>query len=145
MNVKVITRHSPSNYGSLLQAIATVQIVEKLGHKCEIIDYQRSDERGLKGVLTQLGSKEEFGNPLKKLVYIAVRYPIEKYAQIRFDRMRKKYLNMTSRCSSHQDLEKLSADAFMTGSDQVWGPMMNGKYDSAYFLQFVGSRARKLA
>ena len=145
MNVKVITRHSPSNYGSLLQAIATVQIVEKLGHKCEIIDYQRSDERGLKGVLTQLGCKKGFGNPLKKLAYIAVRYPIEKYAQIRFDRMRKKYLNMTSRCSSHQDLEKLSADAFMTGSDQVWGPMMNGKYDSAYFLQFVGNRARKLA
>ena len=81
MNVKVITRHSPSNYGSLLQAIATVQIVEKLGHKCEIIDYQRSDERGLKGVLTQLGCKEGFGNPLKKLAYIAVRYPIEKYAQ----------------------------------------------------------------
>ena len=145
MNVKVITRHSPSNYGSLLQAIATVQIVEKLENKCEIIDYQRSDERGLKGVLIQLGCKEGFGNPLKKLAYIAVRYPIEKYAQIRFDRMRKKYLNMTSRCSSHQDLEKLSADAFMTGSDQVWGPMMNGKYDSAYFLQFVGNRARKLA
>lgn len=145
MDVKVITRHSPSNYGSLLQSIATVHVIERLGHQCEIIDYQRKDERGLKGVLTQLNCKGGYGNLLKKLAYIAIRYPIEKYAQVKFDRMRKCYLKMTKRCSSHKDLAKLSADAFMTGSDQVWGPMMNGYYDSAYFLQFVGKGSRKLA
>lgn len=145
MNVKVITRHSPSNYGSLLQSIATVKTIEGLGHDCSIIDYQRPDERGLKGVLTQVNCKAGFGNPLKKLAYIAIRYPIEKFALVRFDRMRKKYLKMTSRCSSHVDLKKISADAFITGSDQVWGPMMNGVYDSAYFLQFVGKNSRKLA
>ena len=145
MNVKVITRHSPSNYGSLLQSIATVKTIEGLGHDCSIIDYQRPDERGLKGVLTQVNCKAGFGNPLKKLAYIAIRYPIEKFALVRFDRMRKKYLKMTSRCSSHVDLKKISADAFITGSDQVWGPMMNGVYDSAYFLQFVGKDSRKLA
>ena len=145
MNVKVITRHSPSNYGSLLQSIATVKTIEGLGHDCSIIDYQRADERGLNGVLTQLKAKDGFGNPLKKLAYIAIRYPIEKFAQARFDEMRKKYLKMTSRCSSHVDLKKISADTFITGSDQVWGPMMNGAYDSAYFLQFVGKDSRKLA
>jgi len=145
MNIKVITRHAPSNYGSLLQSIATVQTIESLGHHCEIIDYQRPDERGLKGVLTQLKVKNEYSNPLKKLAYILIRYPIEKLAQVRFDRMRAKYLKMTPRCSSSEDLEKLSADAFMTGSDQVWGPMMNGVYDSAYFLQFVHGEAKKLA
>lgn len=145
MNVKVITRHSPSNYGSLLQSIATVKTIEGLGHDCSIIDYQRPDERGLKGVLTQVNCKAGFGNPLKKLAYIAIRYPIEKFAQACFDEMRKKYLKMTSRCSSHVDLKKISADAFITGSDQVWGPMMNGVYDSAYFLQFVGKDSRKLA
>lgn len=145
MDIKVITRHSPSNYGSLLQSIATVHVIERLGHQCEIIDYQRKDERGLKGVLTQLNCKGSYGNPLKRLAYIAIRYPIEKYAQVKFDRMRKCYLKMTKRCSFHKDLAKLSADAFMTGSDQVWGPMMNGYYDSAYFLQFVGKGSRKLA
>lgn len=145
MDIKVITRHAPSNYGSLLQSIATVKTIESLGHQCEIIDYQRPDERGLKGVLTQLKAKNGFGNPLKKLAYIAIRYPIEKLAQVRFDRMKTKYLKMTPRCSSHEDLEKLSADAFMTGSDQVWGPMMNGFYDGAYFLQFVHDEALKLA
>jgi hypothetical protein len=145
MNVKVITRHSPSNYGSVLQSIATIAVMDKLGVDCEIIDYQRPDERGLAGVLTQLKAKQGFENTLKRLAYIVIRYPVEKYAQVRFDRMRKKYLKMTSRCSSHDDLKSLTADAFMTGSDQVWGPMMNGSYDSAYFLQFVGANAHKLA
>ena len=145
MNIKVITRHAPSNYGSLLQSIATVKVIEGLGCQCEIIDYQRPDEIGLSEVLTQLRRKNGYRNPLKKLAYIAVRYPIEKFAQVRFDKMRKKYLKMTSRCSSHADLKKLSADAFMTGSDQVWGPMMNGVYDSAYFLQFARTGSRKLA
>lgn len=145
MKVKVITRHAPSNYGSLLQSIATVRVIEGMGHECEIIDYQRPDERGLKGVLTQLSQKEGYGNPLTRLAYIALRYPIEKYAQVKFDAMRKKYLKMTERCSTHGELERLKADAFVTGSDQVWGPMMNGVYDSAYFLQFVHNGAKKLA
>lgn len=145
MNVKVITRHAPSNYGSLLQSIATVNIIESIGHRCEIIDYQRHDERGLHGVLTQMKQKEGYGNPLKKLAYVAVRYPIEKYAQVCFDRMRDKYLKMTPRCSSHEELKRLTADVFITGSDQVWGSMMNGEYDSAYFLQFVSDNTKKIA
>ena len=145
MNIKVITRHAPSNYGSLLQSIATIKVIEGIGHDCEIIDYQRPDERGLAGVLTQLRQKQGYGNPIKRMAYIALRYPIEKYAQVKFDAMRKKYLKMTERCSTHEELELLNADAFVTGSDQVWGPMMNGVYDSAYFLQFVNNGAKKLA
>lgn len=145
MKIKIITRHAPSNYGSLLQSIATINVMEGLGHDCEIIDYQRPDERGLSGVLTQLRQKEDYGNPIKRLAYIALRYPIEKYAQVKFDSMRKKYLKMTARCSNHEDLKRLKADAFITGSDQVWGPMMNGRYDSAYFLQFVSPGSKKLA
>ena len=44
MKVAVITRHAITNYGSLLQAIATQQLVESLGNACEIIDYIRDDE-----------------------------------------------------------------------------------------------------
>lgn len=145
MKIKVITRHAPSNYGSLLQSIATIKVMEGKEHDCEIIDYQRPDERGLSGVITQLRQKDGYGNPIKRLAYIALRYPIEKYAQVKFDSMRKKYLKMTARCSNHEDLKGLKADAFITGSDQVWGPMMNGRYDSAYFLQFVSSGSKKLA
>lgn len=143
MDIKVITRHAPSNYGSLLQSIATITILERLGHTCEIIDYIRDDEHGLKAVITSLNGKQGWnGNPLKKLAYIAFRYPEEKTAEIKFSRMRKKYLKLTGRCRTHEDLKQLDADVFMTGSDQVWGPTLNGRYDEAYFLSFVTGKPR---
>lgn len=145
MDIKVITRHAPSNYGSLLQSIATTTVLERLGHKCEIIDYIRDDEHGLGGVRTSLGNKPEWaGSPLKRLAYIALRYPEEKKAELKFSEMRRKYLKLTRLCRTHDDLKRLDADIFMTGSDQVWGPILNGHYDEAYFLSFVRDK-RKIA
>lgn len=145
MTVKVITRHAPSNYGSLLQSIAIQTVLEHLGYECKMIDYQRKDERGIRMVLNQVSRKKDFSSPLKKLFYIVIRYPVEKYAQCRFDRMRNRYLKMTKRCTTPEDLSQLKADAFMTGSDQVWGPVITGMYDAAYFLQFATGGAKRLS
>lgn len=146
MDVKVITRHAPSNYGSLLQSIATINIIKRLGHDCEIIDYERDDERGLQAILTPLKIKDGWNNSfIKKLIYVLLRYPEEKWAEMKFDRMRCRYLNMTERISNEEGLKALKADVFMTGSDQVWGPTLNGKYDEAYFLNFVPKGIRKIA
>ena len=87
-------------------------------------------------------SKDENGNPLKKLAYIALRYPEEKRAELKFSQMRKKYLKLTERRRTYEDLKRLDADVFMTGSDQVWGPTLNGRYDEAYFLSFVKDRKK---
>ncbi len=145
MDIKIITRHAVSNYGSLLQAIATQTIIENLGHKCEIIDYMRNDEHGFHGVITALQRKREWTDSiLKELAYVILRYPDEKIAEMRFGAMRRKYLNLTERCRTFKGLSKLDADVFMTGSDQVWGPMMNGKPDGAYFLDFV-KQGKKVA
>lgn len=145
MHVKVITRHGPSNYGSLLQSIATLEILKRLGVSAEIIDYQRKDERGLKATLAQVRLKKAYAdNVLKKALYVLVRFPMESVARARFDKMRARYLRMTGRVSDMEGLAQLTADIFITGSDQVWGPLYNGKYDPAYFLSFA-REGRKLA
>lgn len=146
MDVKVITRHTPSNYGSLLQSIATIKAIESLGHTCEIIDYWKHDEEGLNAIITSLQGKDNWNNnPVKRFAYIAIRYPGEKIASYRFNRMRSKYLKLTERCYTMSELHELRADVFMTGSDQVWGPLLDGKYDEAYFLTFVGNDKRKVS
>lgn len=146
MKIKVITRHAPSNYGSLLQAMATIQVIESLGHQCEIIDYRKKNEIGIKGILTTLQNKPSWEkNLIKKYLYIALRYPEEKIAAILFEKMRSKYLKMTSRCYRINDLKTLTADIFMTGSDQVWAPLLDGNYDKAYFLNFASPNSRKVA
>lgn len=140
MDIKVITRHAPSNYGSLLQSIATLDILASLGLDAEIIDYQRKDERGLKATLAQLKQKDAFSNnTIKKFLYVLVRFPMESLAMSRFDKMRVRYLRMSERISDISGLKRIKADVFMTGSDQVWGPLYNGMYDPAYFLSFVHS------
>ena len=146
MNVKVITRHMPSNYGSLLQSIATQRVIEGLGHPCEIIHYVRKDERGLEAILSSLeGKKQWSSNPIKKLAYVALRYPGESMAQRAFDRMRQQHLKLTPVCYTREELQQLRADVFMTGSDQVWGPLFKVKYDPVYFLDFVAEGTKKVA
>lgn len=146
MNIKVITRHAPSNYGSLLQAMATIKVIEGLGHQCEIIDYRKKNEMGIKGILTSLENKPSWKNSwIKKCLYIALRYPEEKMASLRFEKMRSKYLKMTPRCYNLNDLKKLKADIFLTGSDQVWAPLLDNHIDKAYFLSFASSSSRKIS
>lgn len=145
MNIKVITRHGPSNYGSVLQSIATLEILKRLGVEAEIIDYQRRDERGIRAVLANVNHKVGYSNQLKKFLYVAVRFPMEWMAQKKFDKMRKKYLVMTQRCKDTADLKRLKADIFATGSDQVWGPVLTEPYDANYFLDFVKDGNKKIA
>ena len=145
MDIKVITRHAPSNYGSLLQSIATLHILERLGNDVQIIDYRREDERGFNIIKTHLNNLKEWsGNPIKKLIYILLRYPEELIAERKFNDMRNKYLRMTQEFNNTADMKNLQADIFMTGSDQVWGPMLCGSYDDAYFLEFV-KQTKKIA
>ena len=67
----------------------------------------------------------------------------------KFLAMRKKYLLMGPYCATTGELKKLYAEkkdeVFLTGSDQVWGPISTGHYDPTYFLDFVPKSSRKLA
>lgn len=148
MEVSIITRHAISNYGSLLQAIATENIIKSIGFDCSIIDYVRTDEKYYNQEKTLLGNKPSFNhNIFKRWVYLSLRQPESVIAGKRFAKMRKRYLNLAKTYSSLDELEtdKSIADIYMTGSDQVWGPVMNGTYDSAYCLSFTNDNDRRVA
>lgn len=148
MKVAVITRHAIANYGSLLQAFATQKVVEKLGYSCEIIDYIRDDESYRNHEKTLLARKKEWNNnPVKKLLYLALRQPESIATGKRFEKEQKRYLNLTQRYSSQNQLSKGKpiADVYMTGSDQVWGPVEDGSYDSSYCLSFTEKSDKRIA
>lgn len=148
MKVLFITRHGASNYGSLLQTIATQYILKQMGHDCKIIDYIRDDEFGANSTFTIAKSTPKWNsNLLIYALYIIVRYPENYIVSKKFKRMRNKYLQMTQRYHSLQELKnnKPDADIYMTGSDQVWGKVLNGGYDWAYFLDFCDEKDKKIA
>lgn len=148
MKVAVITRHAVTNYGSLLQAMATQQVIENLGHSCQIIDYIRDDESYSQHEKTLLMRKKEWNsNPIKKMVYLLLRQPESIVAGRKFKKTRSQYLKLTKRYTTEQQLmdDKPIADLFMTGSDQVWGPVENGSYDGVYCLSFTADEDERVA
>lgn len=148
MKVAVITRHAITNYGSLLQAYATQQIIEDLGYKCEIINYIRDDESYAQHEKTLLARKTEWNNnSIKRLLYLALREPESIFAGKKFEREQSEYLNLTKKYRSLEQLreDKPQADVYMTGSDQVWGPVENGAYDSSYCLSFTDDSDKRIA
>ena len=148
MKAAVITRHGISNYGSLLQAMATQQVIEDLGHTCEIIDYIRNDESYMQHEKTLLKRKPEWNdNPVKRMMYLAVRQPAGIAAGKCFEKAKKKYLKLSKRYTTGEQLvrDRPKADVYITGSDQVWGPVENGSYDSSYCLSFTEESDRRIA
>lgn len=148
MKVAIITRHAVANYGSLLQAIATQQVIESLGHISEIIDYVREDETYFRQEKTLLKQKTEWnGNLIKRAVYLALRQPESIAAGKRFEKAQRKYLNLTKRYGNLEQLmaANLGADVYITGSDQVWGPVLDGSCDSAYCCSFTKDSDKRIA
>ncbi len=144
MKVAVITRHAITNYGSLLQSIATQSLLEQLGHSCEIIDYIRADEEPRNIDRTVSYSKYSTSSA-KRAVYVFIKRPETIREARRFREMRR-VLHLTRRYSSLAELSAAppEADVYMTGSDQVWGPVADGSLDEAYCLSFVTGK-RKVA
>ena len=140
MKVSVITRHAVTNYGSFLHAYATQIVIEQLGHECEIIDYIRPDENYKSIEKTILKHKPKWNSSLlKRIIYLIMRQPESIIAGKRFERYRNEYLHLTPRYTSVQEVRENipDADCYITGSDQVWGPIGTGKYDECYFLSFT--------
>ncbi len=145
MKVDVITRHAITNYGSLLQAFATQEAIKQAGHECEIIDYIREDESYENHEKTILNRKPRWNNnPLKRLLYLLIRQPSSIVSGKKFEAQRKKYLNLSRRYKTREDIKNdcPHADVYMTGSDQVWGPTEDGTYDDNYCLSFVQGKKK---
>lgn len=148
MKVAVITRHAVTNYGSLLQVVATQQVIEDMGHTCEIIDYIREDEHYSQLDKTMLAQKPSWNNnPIKRTLYLALRKPESVKAGRKFEEERKKYLHLTKRYINSEQLlsDKPAADVYMTGSDQVWGPIGSDLYDDSFFLTFTEDNDKRVS
>ena len=148
MRAAIITRHAITNYGSFLQAFATQEILESLNIESQIIDYIREDEDYHNIEKTILKQKPNWNSSkFKRIVYLFMRNPESWIAGRRFKNYRKEFLKLTRRYNSYQELKENppSADCFITGSDQVWGPIGSDKYDDSYFLGFVRNGSPKFS
>lgn len=136
----VATRHAIYNQGSILQAIATEKYLEDIGYNVKIIDYVPEEERFPKIIETELKNNESWNNNfLKRFIFRFIKFFTKLVSEIRFSKYQGKYLSLTKKIRDAKKIEfYLGKNAiFCSGSDQIWGPIINGKLNKFYFLNFT--------
>lgn len=131
--VYIITRHNIVNYGSFFQTYATVAFFESIGYECKIINYVSRNETILGNLVTNARRR----NGVHKFFYFIFKFPDEFIKTVIFRNKIYKYLPLTKRYSSIDELKKSKLSGILcSGSDQLWGYMPNKQIDQVYFLEF---------
>lgn len=139
MKIGITTIFNVPNFGSVLQAFATQTILEKMGHRVEIINYE-------------FPNSWHFRHGLKKISFKSIIFqwlglrPHHRKAK-KLESFRRKHLNFTKKYNSLEALQAeswIDYDFFCVGSDQVWNPrFVLG--DSAFMLSYIPDNKRRIS
>lgn len=144
MKVGIITYHSAYNFGSVLQAYATQQIIKSLGCMPYIINYRIPFQKKYYGLL---GYGSGVKAPLKKLMMVPQLSARKKRAN-RYEQFISQRMNLTQKISSPEEADQFkdSFDVYISGSDQIWNLHSNEfinsgiQYMKPYLLDFTNKK-----
>lgn len=135
MNIRTITLHCTDNCGSSLQSLALQKYLEDQGHDAQIIDYTPS-------------YLKYNGSFLKYVVKSLVMFRDVRSQNRKNRNFFRNFLRVTDQNYKIYDaLRKVppEAEAYITGSDQIWNPSYLCGRDPAYYLDFVPEGKKKYA
>lgn len=153
--IGIITIVRVNNYGAELQAYATQEALCKMGYDAEIIDYLFYKNKDHKSTHA---SRPVFHMPLKKRLaewlfpkreWLKSLIQKNNFASVREERFIRFHRDNThfsqTYCSYDELLNvKLTYDAYIVGSDQVWNPGVYSSLDP-YFLKFAPKGKKKFS
>lgn len=147
MKIKTITCHDVYNVGASLQAYALMKYLTDKGHDVEIIDY-KPDYLSHHYQIFYADNPAYRKNFFTKSIYVIAKLPKKIRMQKRkkiFDRFTKRYLRLTQRYHSNEEMKKDCpvADVYVAGSDQIWNPIFPNGKDPAFYLDFAPDTAIK--
>ena len=124
--VNILTTQMAYNYGSVLQAYALKQVVERMGYDVRLINLKPDCFDTVAFNFKQPGSEK---------------------VRIAFNDFRRK--NFPYSLSLYDEegnyLKFNRSDIFIVGSDQVWNVRYSGEYWREYFLSFVPDKNKRIA
>lgn len=148
MRIKTITCHDCYNLGASLQAYALQHYLETQGHNVQIINYKPYYLSGH----FKLGSvsNPKYNRPIVKQLYLLAKLPGRLLSLSRkkaFDRFTAKYLHLTRRYNSYEELkaDAPDADVYIAGSDQIWNTLFPNGRDAAFYLDFGKPNVRRIS
>lgn len=144
MKVSIITLHKVRNYGSVLQALATQNMLGEYFDYVEIINYVRENVYGTNAIKSMAAQFKG----IKKIVTYGIMVPTYLRWNKVFDGFIDKYLHVTnSMFISEKDFQinPPIADCFCVGSDQVWNSGWNHGIIPYLYLNFVPDNKLKFS
>ena len=163
MKIGIITFHFASNQGAALQCYALQTYLERRGHEAFVIDYRPAYHTAKYAAVKnpfvigrtnwRKNAKKPFGKRLVSFFRGAARAVVasakktDKRRAELFSDFAKQYLHLSGKYTSLSALQKNppQADAYVSGSDQLWNPdFLDNRFDAAYFLCFGDKDVKKL-
>ena len=143
MIVRLMTFHTPDNYGAVFQAYALQEILKSLARDVKIINY---DTEGLRSGYPLVSVPRNIRGFVITCLQIM---QINKRRKLKcgFQDFRKKYFDLTERFESFEQLlsNPPKADIYVTGSDQVFRPDRWESDRNAFYLKFSPKSIRTAA
>lgn len=139
--VGIVTFYSSASYGATLQSLATYITLKNMGFDCEFVNYKNKYE--------QNKNKIQRKNIIGKIKY-SIRecksfLLMNKYWKNKsFGDVYSLYDNKISKnvYNSIEELENEEYDILLSGSDQIWNPIITGGIDEFYLLNFGKCKKR---
>ena len=141
--IGLLTFHDTTNFGAILQAVATYKAIKKLGYEVEIINYHNEfiDEREI---------PEIHNKKVSKSIKFWFKFLLRDYKQVRKHKSLLNFLNheclVSNKYYAKDNIKttKKQYDTFVVGSDMLWC-LKYTKSDFSYMLDFVENSVKKLA
>ena len=133
-----ITIHVGFNFGSKLQAVATSEVLKKLGYNSTCVNY----------IPPRVTHKRYWKNAIAtpiKFIRRFLFFPILLLTERNFDGYLKRHCNVSKPFYAEDDFMKCcpKADVYISGSDQLWNYKHNEGNDKHYF--FDGIEGKKIS
>lgn len=141
--IRLITFHTPRNYGAVLQAFSLMKYLENFSDDVKVIDYSTPHLRSLYPILPKFSGVRSFIKFVISIPYCSQKK--NKYKK--FDDFISENFALTKRFESTDELYKYEwkDEIFVTGSDQVFNPRRIEDERRAFYLDFVPENLVKIS
>ena len=135
MKVGILTFHNAFNYGAVLQAYATQELIKSHGYEVEVIDYHN------KAIDRHYNLRKfHFGSFFKRIHKFPL-YLIEEFFYWKRRNNYRAFFAKNMKLSSKRYIQGESFsfgdyDLVLIGSDQLWNKKLTGGLDEVYWGQF---------
>lgn len=138
MKIGILTFHRAHNYGAVLQCYALQEVLERLGHDVQVIDYRQPYIESVYAVFNWKYFFSLLWHLHAKTFLCYLKHMGRRiHRAYMYRHFRDVYLHLTGECCS-QDIPPL--EGYVIGSDQVWSLHCTEVMDKVYWGQFSRPR-----